>query len=195
MIQAPTPDITKAQLPTLDRLGVPPPAEVDALSVAREWFSSFATALQGSNVTAVAQLCVPDVFWRDLLALTWDFRTFYGTDAVSTFLSDRLPLSKVSNAKLNEKDVELARPYEDLAWIQTFYNFETAAGLCSGVIRLVPTQGGEWKAHAILTNMEDLKGHPEKTGPLREQAPSHGKWLEERRRQTECEGKENQPKV
>lgn len=42
----------------------------------------------------------------------------------------------------------------------------------------------------MYTNLTSLKDYPEKTGPLRDQVPNHGKWLEKRRRETEFEDEE-----
>ncbi|OJA14210.1 hypothetical protein AZE42_11318, partial [Rhizopogon vesiculosus] len=81
--------------------------------------------------------------------------------------------------------VELQRPYPDLAWIQAFFDFETTVSLTSGVFRLVPLADGSWKAHTIFTNLEDLKGFPEQTGPRREFEPNHGKWAAKRAREIE----------
>lgn len=138
---------------------------------------------------------------RDILALTFDFRTFTGAISIQTFLADRLAQAQMSAFKLKDEYVDLQRPYPDLAWIQAMFSFETTIGLASGVFRLVPQADGEWRAHCMFTNLEDLKGFPEKVrfiveimlgvflkdpcyqvGSLRDPAPNHGKWEEARRR-------------
>ncbi|KAI0055332.1 FAD/NAD(P)-binding domain-containing protein [Artomyces pyxidatus] len=188
-------DIKQASLPTLDKLHVSLDDKVDAPSVAQRWFDQFASAVEAGDVSAILNLFVEDVFWRDILAFTWDFRTFYGTPALRKFLQDRLETTGVSKLKLDAASVQLQKPYSDIAWIQAFFSFDTQAGTASGVLRLVPTANGEWKAHAVATYLEALHGHPELIGPLREQDPNHGKWHEKRRREIECEGPEEQPKV
>lgn len=65
------------------------------------------------------------------------------------------------------------------------FDFETDSGIASGIARLVPTANGEWKAHTIFTNLEDLKGFPEKIGPLRNSVTNHGKWEENRKKEAE----------
>ena len=134
------------------------------------------------------------VYWRDILALTWDFRTFESTPKIKQFLVDRLGQSKISNIQLHE-DPQLAKPYPDLAWIQLSFSFETQVGLCSGIVRLVPVSTNPndnpvWKAHAIFTNLEDLKGFPEKIGTLRNAQPNHGKWEAEREKEARFEDKD-----
>ncbi|KAI0032439.1 hypothetical protein K488DRAFT_49937 [Vararia minispora EC-137] len=187
-------DINTAQFPTLDTLQATVPDDLDTLAAARTWFAPFAKALEAADVYAVADQLLPDAFWRDLLALTWDFRTFYASK-VRTFLSDRLLGPKISNVMLDEKNVELQRPYPDIAYIHLPFAFRTQIGICSGIARLVPTASGTWKAHTVFTNLEDLVGHPEQIGRLREQAQNHGKWLEKRKREIECEGEDEQPQV
>ncbi|EIN13097.1 FAD/NAD(P)-binding domain-containing protein [Punctularia strigosozonata HHB-11173 SS5] len=147
---------------------------------------------------------IVDIYWRDLLALTWDFRTFKNSERIEPFLSDRLNKSKISNVKLDAASVSLDRPAPDLAWIRGFFGFETAVGVGVGLFRLVPVpvsgdgatgnevNGLAWKAHTVFTNLKELKGFPEKVGPLREHNPSHGKWVDKRRREVEFEDTEPQ---
>jgi Pyridine nucleotide-disulphide oxidoreductase len=190
-------DIERAELPTLERLGLSAPPEVDPAVIAQTWFKTFTSYIQANDVDSILSQLVDDVFWRDMLALTWDFRTFYGRDRVKQFLVDRLAITKLSKLELDATSAALWRPYPDIAWIQAFFTFSTAAvGTCSGILRLVPTApNGDWKAHAIFTNLENLHGFPELTGPLREQEPKHGTWPEERNRERECEGPDRQPAV
>ncbi|KAJ7178918.1 hypothetical protein C8R46DRAFT_1071884 [Mycena filopes] len=173
-------------LPTLDCLGATIPENLDVKKTATEWFKSFSTAAEAANVEGVAALFVEDALWRDILALTWDFRTFQGP-TLHQFLVDRLAPAQMSSFKLKDAHLELKRPYPDIAWIQAMFAFETSVGLCSGVFRLVPQKDGEWKAHCVFTNLEDLKGFPEKIGSLRDSAPNHGKWEEARRRSSAFE--------
>ena len=42
----------------------------------------------------------------------------------------------------------------------------------------------------MFTNLDDLKGHPEKIGPLRNQEPNHGKWEAARQKEVSFEGKD-----
>ncbi|KDQ51395.1 hypothetical protein JAAARDRAFT_140378 [Jaapia argillacea MUCL 33604] len=188
---------TNSILPTLDRLGVKSlPSDLDALQIASSWFVAFSRYAQAGDVGGVSSLLVEDAFWRDILALTWDFRTLQGAPKIKQFLTDRLASSNLASFKLNEPTVQLQVPYPDLAWIQGLFTFETTVGLASGVFRLVPTpthNGLVWKAHTILTNLEDLKGFPELTGPLRDHEPNHGKWVDKRKK--ELEYADRNPKV
>lgn len=191
---AATPDMQKATLPTLDRLGVKlaDDAQIDAPKIAREWFSSFSQAIQSGSVSDVLSLLLDngaDTWWRDLVSLSNDFRTFYG-ESLPRFLSDRVVGSnaQLSDFKLDESSVVIERPYPDIVWIQAMFTFRSPTRSSSGIFRLVPTSSvtGSWLAHSLFTNIEGLIDFPEQISNLREQAPNHGKWHEKRHREIEC---------
>lgn len=185
------------ELPTTTKLGISisDVTAANAEQVATEWLNSFSQALTQADFSRIFSLMTHDAWWRDILALTWDYRSFQGQDKIEQFLQDRLSSTKPSNFKLTLAEAE--EIYEDLAWVRTHYTFETDVGHGSGIVRLIPvrSQDGQlaWKAHAILTNLESLKGFPEATGQHRNFAPNHGKWLEQRRR--EVEFLDNDPEV
>ncbi|KZV68886.1 FAD/NAD(P)-binding domain-containing protein [Peniophora sp. CONT] len=187
------PDITQASLPTFLFLGVTPPEDIDALSTARTWFHRFSNALCAAYVDTITALCFREVFWRDLLALTWDIRTIYSTQRVQPFLADRLSTAKITEVKLDEASVQLQKPFEDVVWIQAEYGFETEVGKGKGMFRLIPTPDG-WKAHAIMTALEDLKGAASLSGFM-DSDTLHSGWEARRKREVECTGDEMQPKV
>ena len=211
---------TEVPLPTLSKLGNPSiPADLDAEKIATEWLSSFANFAEQGDINGILSL-IPDsqftsskdfasndahdhrsdttattdfaIYWRDMLALTWDFRTFEGTSRIKQFLVDRLSKPKtISNIQLqNGSQIRVVKLYPDLAWIQLSFTFKTQFGLGSGIVRLIPiSMNGPnlnenvlvvWKAHCIFTNLDDLKGFPEKIGAFRNAQPNHGKWKAER---------------
>jgi hypothetical protein len=197
--EAALPTLAKLRLETFNFNGV------DALTVAQNWVNAFGAACHTDNVQAILDLLVgsnftspplsdppppaadlsqdPSVYWRDVLALTWDFRTFESTPSIRQFLQDRLKVTGIRNVEINTTDKgafpALQRPYPDLVWIQALFKFETNIGFGSGVVRLLPIETDntiQWKAHCIFTNLEDLKGFPEKIGNLRNQEIDHGTW-------------------
>jgi hypothetical protein len=187
-------------LPTLDRLQASIPQDLDVHKVTAEWFNLFAEFTRSPSPESIVSLFIPDAFWRDLLALTWNFRTFSGVPNIERFVADRLVGSselKIQEIKLDERSVELQTPYPDLAWIQGAFTFATPVGQCSGIFRLVPitTNADTWKAHTVFTNLESLVSFPEKLGPLRNHLPSHGKWQEARERERTFADGTHQPRV
>ncbi|KZT00877.1 FAD/NAD(P)-binding domain-containing protein [Laetiporus sulphureus 93-53] len=177
-------DTLKPTLPTLDRLGASvPDSDIDVEKIASEWFKSFTDYVLAGDVDGIMGLFLDDGWWRDLLALTWEFRTFHGVSKIKKFLQDQLPVMKLSLLKLRDGNTVLRTPYPDLAWIQAFFDFDTEVGIGLGIFRLVPTADGTWKAFTMYTNLEDLKGFPEKIGFNREFLPNHGKWKDQRERE------------
>ncbi|KAH7878743.1 uncharacterized protein C8R40DRAFT_1091012 [Lentinula edodes] len=181
-------------LPTLDHLGVSsisPSDHIDAKAIASDWFNQFATCLKDNDVEGTLGLFNNESYWRDILAFTWDFRTFIGTNNIKQFLKDRLSISQPKAFKLRDELLGVQQPYPDLIWISFMFDFEVGdTGIASGIGRLVPQIDGSWKANCIFTNLEDLKGFPEKVGSLRNLEPNHGLWEALRRRETAFEDKE-----
>jgi len=210
-------------LPTLAKLGMPRvPEEIDSFKIASDWLKEFGKYCEQGNVDGILRVLIKSSFasnlfkgdtfleptapndiplyWRDALALTWDMRTFEGTQKIQDLLSSQLSKAKISNVRLHQDHglPELQRIFPDLVWIQLIFKFETEVGLCSGVARLVPIansedQSIEWKAFSIFTNLDNLKGFPENVGSRRAQHPNHGKW--ERARQEEVKFANMDPTV
>ena len=194
----PLPDIPVLPLPTLSRLGhdkdfastLTDPS-FDAPGVAKGWFDAFIVALSTPepSLEDLKKLLLPGVFWSDLLALTWDFRTLHGHDNVLALVSERIGDTKqvqIRNAVLQEKTVSLQPLTPDLLWIQFLFEFEVGDfGKASGVVRIVPVTETEWAAHVVSTNLEGLLKHPELIGELRDQTASHGDWEGKRLEESE----------
>ncbi|PCH39755.1 FAD/NAD(P)-binding domain-containing protein [Wolfiporia cocos MD-104 SS10] len=172
-----------SRIPTLDKLGAAVSDDVDVHQVAGDWLQSFALHAKSGNIGGILDLFVEDAYWRDYLVLTWDFRTFDGSSAIRKFLTDRLAPAQLDSFKLKDF-VRLEKPYPDLAWIVAVFEFESKVGIATGVLHLVPTATGQWKAHTVFTTLEDLKDFREKVGPLRSQAHVPGtEWAEKRQRE------------
>ncbi|TFK84341.1 FAD/NAD(P)-binding domain-containing protein [Polyporus arcularius HHB13444] len=177
-------DTPTVNLPTLDRLGVSAvPKDVDAKKVASLWFDSLVKNIEDKNIDGILSLFHPDAWFRDMLALTWAFRTFQGASKIRKFLEDTLSAHTLSAFKFTDATFE--SPYPDLAWILGRFTFETEIGACSGIFRLIPTADGQWTGFTFYTNLEELKDFPEKIGSLRNHLPNHGKWLAQREREKE----------
>ncbi|KAJ3901259.1 hypothetical protein F5879DRAFT_1011498 [Lentinula edodes] len=167
-------------LPTLDRLGASLSPNVNPEEIVSKWFSAFAKLAEAGDVEGLISLFMSESYWRDVLAFTWDFRTFIGSDKIKQFLRDRLSASKAKMFKLRDDYLELQQPYPDIAWIGFLFDFEVGVWSCDG----------SWKAHTIFTNLEELKGNPEKVGEMRESRMDHGLWSAQRQRAAAFEDKE-----
>src|ERR1700744_3888843 len=63
-------------------------AGLGAGRVLEEWGAELDAALRGGDFAAAARLFRADGYWRDLLALTWDYRTFAGPAEIERALAD-----------------------------------------------------------------------------------------------------------
>ena len=146
--------------------GSPSPGREAAPLIAQQWLDRFAAALTASDRDAVAALFMPDVYWRDILAFTWDIRTFSGKGDASLgmigFAGDRRPGKfALDPSSLKSLDRGTVGPS-----IEAQFSFETDIGWGQGHVRLreLATGSGEWAAWTVFTALKDLKGHEEKVG-------------------------------
>ncbi len=157
---------------------------------AEVWLERFGTALEADDVDAAVALFTEDGWLRDRLALTWDLRTFHGTDAIRRVLADRLASASVRAVTLDpriEPRIVDAGPLG--RWVQASFRFETAIGRGRGVVRLVqaadPARALAW---TVLLDLRELKGHEEPQGARRPFGVAHGatrsaeSWLDRRSR-------------
>jgi hypothetical protein len=172
--------------------------------VAETWITEFNFYLDTGDIAKILTLFHEDCWWRDMLALTWDFRTIHPLPKVATFVKDNLLQSQLHNCKIRKEGhfaPSLQIPVENLHWIQSMFDFETKLGSGTGVIRLVQGNDGEWKAFAISTTLQELKDYKENVGLTRPHGGSdclvegamRGNWAERRQRQSEF--LDSEPKV
>ena len=140
----------KVDLPTFDKLGIAPPklSEHEIKEIAHKWLTTFAHNISGNHVDGIVSQLTDNCWWRDLLAMTWDLRTFQSTESIRHFLKDRLAQSQTKNLTIMRAEYD--QLYPDLAWLRLHFSFENAVGSGTGVARLVPTKGSggatAWKA-------------------------------------------------
>ena len=181
-----------SSLPTLDKLGTVPPQDLDADSIGRAWIREFAASVSARDVRDIVErLLYAEPWWRDLFALTWDIRTFEGRERIRTFLHDRLAETLFDNVQFLKATFQT--PYPDLAWIIVQFYFETAVSLGRGDVRLVYCTDGTWRAVTVYTNLEGLKGYPERIGVHRDFSLNHGNW--DARREEERSFNDRDPEV
>src|SRR5204863_6090486 len=146
----------------------------DPTSVAGNWLQKLGVAAERADAAAAAALFLADGWWRDLLAFTWDLRTFHGPDAIATAFGDTLTTAGASQFRLEPgKAVVLTDGDPASQWIQAFFLFETRVARGRGFLRL-KFEAGEWRAWTVLTAMEELKGFEERVGPRRAKGTAHG---------------------
>jgi cation diffusion facilitator CzcD-associated flavoprotein CzcO len=136
--------------------------------IAGSWLAGFEAAVQAGDTQAVAGMFLADGYWRDILALTWDLRTFAGRDRIAAGLAAWRPARSPAGFWLEDTAPDMFERRTQGWTIEAFFTFETDLARCRGHIRLLTDpQTGDWKAWTLLTEMEDLNGFEEKTGALR----------------------------
>lgn len=175
---------------------------LDPRAIAQRWITDLEVLLATGNYAQLGRVFHEDSWWRDMLALVWDFRTIQGCAKIQDFLAANQPRAGLSALRLQHEgkfQPRMESPAEGLNWINSIIFFETSVGRGSGVIHLTQNDAGEWKAYAMYTTLQELKEFEEPLGIRRaygtiETMPgglNQGNWLE--RRQRTIEFKEEEP--
>jgi putative flavoprotein involved in K+ transport len=150
-----------------------PSVESNPRAPAEDWLGRFSEALTTADFEQAAGLFLEDGWWRDLLALDWDLHTFRGHRSIAEMLRRRLPEAGLGRLSLDGEPT-LVEPAEDTLWIEATFSFETGVARGRGLVRLVPIEGGEWRAWTLLTAMHELFVAAEPRGPRRPTGVVHG---------------------
>lgn len=190
----------RGALPTHEPEKALDPLKVDVLNGAKTWLDKFGTACQQGDVGTVLDSFREDGFWRDMLPLTWSYRSLGGLDGgkdrIKKVLDERLAQADFKNFELDPNlPPSIEHPMPDLSFLQLFFRFENKAGKCSGIARLRPskTRCKVWEAWTVSTLLESLHGVPERLDPDRpDTSAGSGEktWLEQRQEQLEYKDRE-----
>ena len=161
-----------------------------ATELAQSWLARLDAALSEGNVAEATALFEEECYWRDFVALTWNIRTVEGRDGVKAMLAATLACAQPRGFSLTAPATRNGDTVE--AW----FRFETKTGRGTGHLRLRNGEG-----YTILTTLQELKGHEEKSGLTREKGISHGArrdrrtWAELRLAEQQELGRTKQPYV
>ena len=158
-------------LPTLDLLNAEVPSDVTVDLVASTWLEKLSHVLSARDFAKLDDLLLPTATWKDILALTWDYRSVRSLPSIRTMLSSQVASQGFSVRPLTlEEHLEahgifepvLSRLFLDVAWIQFGFVAETNVGSGISVARLVPTANGAWLAWTVFTSLDKLQDFPER---------------------------------
>jgi putative flavoprotein involved in K+ transport len=132
---------------------------VSAKSAADAWLRDFGAAVASGEAARIAALFAADCHWRDILAFTWDLRTAAGAASIAqrmaAALSQTAPRAlELAPGRTPPRHVMRA----GVDTIEAIFVFETAAGSCNAVVRLV-SEAGAHRAWTLLTTLEEIRGH------------------------------------
>ena len=156
---------------------------------AQGWLDEFEGALGEPDSATLNRLFLTDGFWRDVLALSWNLQTVAGRDTIVQQLAALAPKATPSHFKIAPHRAPprwVTRAGTNT--IEAIFNFETAIGRGSGIIRLLPdsADGDRLKAWTLLTALDELKGFEEQLGISRPRGQAYSRdfrgpnWLDQR---------------
>ncbi|KAL7922867.1 FAD/NAD(P)-binding domain-containing protein [Trichoderma austrokoningii] len=185
-----------------------PSSDLDVSGTSTAAVSALNEALKKADYSAGAKLFVDQGYWRDHLALTWDFRTAQRTQGIVGLLQDssksrdRFRLKDITvdtSTALRAPKVAALDGEAKVPGVQIFTTFKTVIGSGKGVARLM-NDNGAWKFFSIYTALDEIDGHPEQLGERRPKGVKHGEkrgpqnWAETRQQEISYQG-EAQPAV
>jgi thioredoxin reductase len=160
------------------------------------WLAQFEQALTQPDAVLLSQLFVPDSYWRDVLAFDWRIRTISGADDILHGLQEGAARSRPAGFKIAGDRTPPRRVTRAGAeTIEAIFQFETAQGRGSGIVRLDPQSGSALnkplhralhRAWTLLTTLDAIKGHEEKPGRFRREGKAYSRdfrgpnWLDVR---------------
>ncbi len=131
----------------------PLPEEYDADNIFAK-FQDTLPNIKESNLTS-------DALWRDMLALSGSFHTYYGADNVINKWSGLGKQGQPKNFQYLGKN--RAVRLGESNWIEAGFSFEiyeATARTCKATLALVPSGDGQWKIWTLRTWIDQLKNHP-----------------------------------
>jgi Lycopene cyclase protein len=102
----------------------------------------------------------PDAFWRDLLALSDNFRTFHGIRKIQQAWSDLYARHTPIESTFELRKCSIVKAGAN--WIETEFTFLTADSpkrTCFSLARIVRDESSSWKIWMLCTMLQEVEGH------------------------------------
>ncbi|TCD61052.1 hypothetical protein EIP91_009125 [Steccherinum ochraceum] len=149
----------------------------EARDIALDWLVTFSLAVRARDASAVTDCFIPEGWFRDLLAISWQIRSLEGSQKIHAYLAETLARGPMAHTVLDVKH------YED-PWIhpvfapaglghgrsvEVAFDWETTVARGKAYARLVKKKGDEqakWKALSVCMFITDVKGHEAVTHEL-----------------------------
>ncbi|ANL51007.1 flavin-containing monooxygenase-like protein (plasmid) [Rhizobium phaseoli] len=137
---------------------------ISTLEGADRWARQLNDAVARKDYTFAGSLFSTDGYWRDIIALTWDIKTFHGPDAIEEMLGKYAGTSGFRNFRI-EGQPRQEQLGEFGSTVEVFVAFDTDTITGRGYVRLVAdqTDEGQLRALTLLTSADQLTGFPEKS--------------------------------
>jgi putative flavoprotein involved in K+ transport len=149
----------------------------DISVAAQAWLDAFHRTLDQPDPALLDDLFLADSFWRDVLALSWNLQTIAGRNTITQELTRLAPKARPTNFSIAPNRAPprwVTRA--GTSTIEAIFNFETAIGRGSGIVRLIPDGPDDrLKAWTLLTALEELKGFEEQLGTSRPRGQAYSR--------------------
>ena len=136
-------------------------AETESVATtADNWLAQFERALAEPDQVLLKTLFHADSHWRDVLALTWHIRPISGLDAIVRELKAHVGRARPAGFRTAlHRTAPRHVTRAGTRAIEAIFEFETADGRGSGVLRLTPdaNDGNALKAWTLLTSLDELR--------------------------------------
>ncbi|KAI8246859.1 putative indole-3-pyruvate monooxygenase YUCCA8 [Colletotrichum sp. SAR 10_99] len=146
------------KLPELPDLQLQPGVtkeSVDAVQITTSWLTTLSQRFAEKDFT-LSDLFIENCWWRDIVALSWDFSCKQGQAAIAAYLSSAdHGLSELEPNKFGGLQPLLV-DFGGQIWIQSGFTFRTPHGEGKGLLKLMNVGVGEWKAWTVFTQLERL---------------------------------------
>jgi putative flavoprotein involved in K+ transport len=144
----------------------------DLAAVATRWIEQFEQLLGADAPLRYQDLFLEDSYWRDVVALTWDTRQFWGGAKVEPELLKHARAAGMHGLHLDpQRSAPAVVDVFGTRFIEVFFAFRVKAGPAKGFVRLLEPAAGETpRAQLFATVLDGLDVAPEP----KERHPKHG---------------------
>jgi cation diffusion facilitator CzcD-associated flavoprotein CzcO len=159
---------------------------VEFLEQAERWLQSFAAALSLPDWSAAAAHFDEHGSWRDVVAFSWDIRSFSGRMRIARGLAEYMRENPPGELRVLPRVAPKLVTRGSREVLEFLICFTTQTGTGEGVVRLINSADGEQRAWTLMTGLRSLNGYAEAIGPNRPKdsnfAASFGgpNWLDSR---------------
>jgi cation diffusion facilitator CzcD-associated flavoprotein CzcO len=153
------------------------------------WLRNFGEILGKYDIEQIAQMFDPDGHWKDILAFTWEHRTFSGRDRIKSAFAATVALAaptrlRVATGRALPRLVK--RSGKEV--LEGYFDFDTGRGRGTGFVRLLLDKKAPYNPRIwlLLTTLQELHGFEEKVGDRRPSGDEYAKnalgrsWREDR---------------
>ncbi|TQS32672.1 hypothetical protein Golomagni_07009, partial [Golovinomyces magnicellulatus] len=159
-------------------------SKLDPIKTAEAVVEAINNGLSKADYAGLSNLFLEDGYWRDHLALSWEFHTQHGPQKINDWLKSSA--GNQGGFRLKSIALDDSTPVRTpkvvkidgngtVDVVQFYFSIDTAIGTGDGIAR-VAADGSSWKIFTLYTILKELKGFEEPLGERRPQGVAHGQF-------------------